>query len=149
RVFEFWDKDKGEVIWLAPGTADIILDRVDDPLRLPDFFPRPEPLFATTTNDQRIPIPDYIQYQDQCREIDRLTARIDKLTRALKVAGVYAGDEKQTLQQLLDEGTENRLIPVGDTQQWVDKGGIKGIIEWLPIQQIAETLIQLHNARDK
>src|SRR6185437_2524689 len=38
-VYEFWDKARGEVIWLAPGTPDLILDRVDDPLRLPDFFP--------------------------------------------------------------------------------------------------------------
>lgn len=148
-VREYWDKAKKQVIWIPPGTPDLVLDKCDDPLRLPDFFPGPDPLLATTTNDKRIPVPDYIEYQDQARELDRLTGRIDKLTKALKVAGVYAGEEKKVLQQLVDEGTENRLIPVGDYGQWADKGGMRGIIEWFPIQQVAETLIQLYNARDR
>ncbi len=149
QVHEIWDRTRSEVVWLAPGTPDVILDRRDDPLRLPGFFPSPDPLRSTTTTNKRIPVADYIEYQDQARELDRLTARIDKLTRALKVSGVYAGDEKAVLQQLIDEGTENRLIPVGDSAAWADKGGMKGIIEWMPIQQIAETLIQLYNARDR
>lgn len=149
QVWEIWDKAQREVIWIAPGTPDLVLDKVEDPLRLPGFFPNPDPLFATMTNDKRIPIPDFIEYQDQAREMDRLTGRIDRLTRALKVSGVYAGDEKQTLQQLLDEGTENRLIPVADWAAMQDKGGLKGCIEWVPIEQIAMTLIQLYNARDR
>jgi hypothetical protein len=149
QVHEIWDRSRNQVVWLAPGTPDLILDKRDDPLRLPDFFPNPDPLRSTTTTNKRTPVADYIEYQDQARELDRLTARIDRLVRALKVSGVYAGDEKQVLQQLVDEGTENRLIPVGDSQAWADKGGMKGIIEWMPIEQVAQTLIQLYNARDR
>jgi hypothetical protein len=148
-VHEYWDKAKKRVIWLAPGTDDIILDEQDDPLELPYFFPNPDPLLANATNDKRIPVPDYVQYLDQARELDKITARIDKLTTALKISGVYPGEEKQVLQQLIDEGTENRLIPVQDWQNWSDKGGLGQMIQWLPIQQIAETLIQLYAARDK
>lgn len=148
-VYEFWDKDQQKVIWLAPGTPDLILDQQDDPLRLPGFFPNPDPLLANVTTDKRVPVPDYIEYQDQARELDRLTARIDKLQGALQVKGLYPGEEKSNLQQLIDEGTENRLIPVHDWQRLLDKGGIKDIIQWMPIQQIAECLIQLYNARDR
>jgi hypothetical protein len=148
-VHEVWDKIKLEAVWYAPGTPDLILDTRADPLKLPDFFPNPDPLRSTTTNDKRTPVADYSEYQDQARELDTLTARIDRLTRALKVSGVYAGEEKQVLQQLVDEGTENRLIPVGDAMAWADKGGLSKIIEWMPIQQVAETLIQLYNARDR
>jgi hypothetical protein len=148
-INEYWDRDKKQVVWLAPNTPDLILDTQDDPLNLPGFFPNPDPLLANPTNDKRIPVPDYIQYQDQARELDRLTARIDKLQAALQVKGFYPGEEKQALSQLIDEGTENRLIPIHDWQRLVDKGGIKDIIQWLPIQQIAETLIQLYNARDR
>jgi len=148
-VYEIWDKVKKEVVWLAPGTEDVILDKLDDPLRLPNFFPGPDPLLATTSNENRIPIPDFIQYQDQARELDTLTARIDRLTRALKVSGVYPGEDKQVLQQLIDEGTENRLIPVEDWAGFSDKGGLKAFIQWMPVEQIAQTLIQLYQARDK
>src|SRR5262249_37886465 len=142
-VREYWDKAKRQVVWIAPGTSDMVLDEIDDPLRLPDFFPNPDPLLATTTNDKRIPVPDYVEYQDQARELDAITGRIDKLVTALKVAGVYPGEEKAVLQQLIDSGTENKLIPVHDWQNWSDRGGMKTFIEWLPIEQIAQTLIQL------
>jgi hypothetical protein len=148
-IHEYWDREKKRVIWIAPGTPNLVLDQLDDPLRLPGFFPNASPLLANKTNDKRIPVPDYIQYQDQARELDRITARIDKLQGALQVKGFYPGEEKQALSQLIDEGTENRLIPVHDWQRLVDKGGIKDIIQWMPIQQIAECLIQLYNARDR
>lgn len=148
-VHEYWDKVKKQVVWLAPGTPDLILDVLDDPLELPDFFPNPDPLLATTTTDRRTPVPDYVEYQDQANELDRLTFRIDRLTQALKVSGVYAGEQKQVLQQLIDAGTENKLIPVEDWSHFMDKGGLAGMIHWVPIQQIAQTLIQLYDARDR
>lgn len=149
EVFEFWDKTKGRVVWLAPGTPDLILDNIEDPLKLPSFYPSPNPLLATTTTDKRIPVPDYAEYQDQADELDTLTARIDTLTRALKVSGIYPGQQKQVLQQLVDEGTENKLIPVEDWAAFTDKGGLAGFIQWMPIKEVADTLIQLYAARDK
>lgn len=148
-VHEVWDKSKLRVIWYAPATPDLILDEVDDPLGLPGFFPSPNPLFGTTTNNKRIPVPDFIEYQDQAIELDNLTGRIDKLTQALKVSGVYPGSSKQVLQQLIDQGTENRLIPVEDWMAFVDKGGLANMIQWMPIKEIAETLIRLYDARDR
>ncbi len=148
-VHEVWDKARKRVVWYAPGTPDLILDTQDDPLRLPGFFPNPDPLLATTTNDKRIPVPDFVEYQDQAHELDLITARIDRLTRALKVSGIYPGEEKALLQQLIDDGSENRLIPVADWPAFVDKGSLANMIQWMPVQQIAETLIQLYNARDK
>lgn len=149
QVFEFWDKTKGRVIWLAPGTPDVILDDIEDPLKLPDFFPSPDPLLATTTTDKRIPVPDYTEYQDQADELDTLTARIDTLTRALKVSGIYPASIKQSLQQLVGNGTENMLIPIEDWTAFSDKGGLSNAIQWMPIKEVADTLIQLYAARDK
>lgn len=149
QVFEFWDKTKGRVVWLAPGTPDLILDNIEDPLKLPDFYPSPDPLLATTTTDKRIPVPDYTEYQDQADELDNLTARIDTLTRALKVSGIYPGQQKQVLQQLISSGTENMLVPVEDWAAFNDKGGLQNFIQWMPIKEVADTLIQLYAAREK
>ena len=148
-IHEYWNKLDKSVTWIAPGTPDMVADKIDDPLGLPEFFPSADPLLATTTTDKRIPVPDYIEYQDQAQELDRLTARIDTLVRALKVSGIYPGEQKQTLQQLVDAGTENRLIPVLDWVPFADKGGLQNFIQFMPIKEIAETLIQLYNARDR
>lgn len=147
-VHEYWDKVKKQVIWLAPGTPDLILDSQDDPLKLPDFFPSPDPCFATMTNDRRIPVPDYVEYQDQARELDTLSGRIDVLTRALAVKGVYPGENKQALQNLMD-ATENQLVPILDWMAFAQNGQLKDMIQYLPIEQIAQALIQLYNARDR
>lgn len=147
-VHEYWDKTKKQVIWLAPGTPDLILDQTDDPLKLIGFFPSPNPCLATTTNDKRIPVPDYIEYQDQARELDTLTARIDNLVKACKVVGFYPGENKQVLQQVFDEGMENKLVPVEDWA-FFGEGKQAGGIQWVPIEQVAGVLVQLYNARDR
>jgi hypothetical protein len=149
-VWEIWDREEKKVVWIAPSTPDLILDEVDDPLELPGFFPQPEPLQATMTNDRRPPVSDYCIVYDQYMALDETTRRIGLLTRALKVAGVYAGDEKAIIQQLLDSGMENKLIPVKNWAQFMtDKGGLEKLIVWLPIDVISKVLIQLYDVRDK
>lgn len=147
-VHEYWDKEKQQVVWLAPGTPDLILDKQDDPLQLQGFYPSPNPALATTTNDKRIPVPDFIEYQDQAKELDNLTARIDTLVKACKVVGFYPGENKQVLQQVFDDGMENKMIPIEDWQFFTD-GKPGGGITWVPIEQVAGVLVQLYNARDR
>lgn len=149
-VWELWDKGKKETVWIAPGYGEGPLDTIEDPLELADFMPSPKPLTATTTNDQFDPVADYLEYQDQAEELDILTTRIDKLVRSCRLAGVYAASERNTLQQLVDEGNENKLIPVEDWQTFAaSKGGLAGMIQWIPIKDIAAVLLTLYDARDR
>ena len=112
-IYEIWDKAEKKALWIHKAMPDV-LDEVDDPLGLKDFFPCPEPIYATISNNNLIPSPDYLQYQDQACELDLLTARIAAITKAIKVAGVY-DSSAQGIDRLLSEGTENKLIPVS---QW-------------------------------
>lgn len=146
-IYEIWDKNKKRVYWLHKEHSDI-LDEKDDPLRLPDFFPCPRPLLATTANDSIIPVPDYAEYQDQAVELDELTTRISSITRAIKVAGVYDASAPG-VERLLAEGIENKLIPIEQWAVFGEKGGLKGVMDLLPVQEIAQTLLTLYEARDK
>lgn len=149
-VWEIWDKGKKQVVWVASAHEAEPLDTIDDPLRLKGFLPMPKPLYATTTTDKQEPVADYVEYQDQAEELDVLTARIDRLVRACRLAGVYAASERSTLQQLVDEASENKLIPVPDWQTFAQsKGGLANVIQWLPIKDIAAVLMVLYDARDK
>jgi len=110
----------------------------------------PKPLLATTTNDKMVPVPDFALYQDQADALDVIEQRIDKLTRALRVAGVYAASEKATLEHLLHEETDNRLIPVEDWAMFAQqKGGLEGAIIWLPIETIAKVLASLYEQHER
>lgn len=146
-IYEIWDKEEREVLWLAKGVPDF-LDRQDDPLKLKGFFPCPKPLFATIANDNLVPVAYYIQYQDQARELDELTARIESITKAIRVAGVYDSSAKG-LQSLLTDSSDNKLIAVESWAAHAEKGGLKGIIDFLPMQEIVQTLLSLYDARER
>lgn len=146
-VFEIWDKTDKKVRFIANGYDDICKED-DDPLKLEGFWPCPRPLYGTLTNDTLIPVPDFVEYQDQALEIDDLTQRIAKLTSALKVAGGYDASAP-ALQRLLTEDCENELIAVNSWAAFAEKGGLQGAISFLPIKETADVLLQLYDAREK
>lgn len=145
-IYEIWDKAKKQVLWLHKDMSEVI-EKVDDPLGLKDFFPCPEPIYSTLANDNLIPTPDYVQYQDQAMELDSLTARINAITKAVKVAGVYDASAKG-IDRMLSEGVENTLIPVDQFSVMGDGNGLKGVVSYLPMMEIMQTLQGLYQARE-
>lgn len=146
-VYEVWDKTKKEVVWICKDFAEE-LDQRPDPLKLRKFFPCPKPLYATLTNDSLEPVPDFVLYQDQLNDLDELTARISMVTKSLKVAGCYDASAP-ALSRILNEGVENTLIPVDSWSVFAEKGGLKGTMELLPLQDIAAALLDMYQAREK
>lgn len=145
-VWEIWDKSSKSVIWVAEG-CQTVLDEKPDPLELDGFFPCPKPLFATLTTDSLVPVADFMLYQDQADEIDTLTERIGKLTEACKVVGVYDGSQTG-IARMLQEGVDNRLIPVDTWAAFGERGGLKGTIDFLPLDMVVNALGQLYQARE-
>jgi hypothetical protein len=149
-IYEVVDKAAAKTIWLSKTMEDKkALDCKDNPLQIEGVFPCPRPLFATTTNDKMLPVPDYTYYEDQLKELDDLTSRVRLLTKAIRVAGVY--DASQGKLASLIEGTiaENKLVPVDNWAMFADKGGIKGSIDFLPIKEIAEVIAYLVDQRER
>jgi hypothetical protein len=144
KICELWDKESGKVYWFSKNSRNIIDER-EDPLGLEGFFPCSIPLYSTLTSDSLIPIPDYVLYQDQATELDIIADRIDGLIKALRVRGVYDASQP-ALQRLLTEGDNNTLIPVDKWMAFSEKGGLQGSIQLLPLEVIAQTLINLYAA---
>lgn len=147
KVCELWDKENGKAVWFYKGGTELT-DVRDDPLGLEGFFPCPRPLYSTITSDTLIPVADFVLYQDQARELDILTDRIDGLIKALRVRGVYDASVTE-LQRLLTEGDNNTLIPIQKWMAFSEKGGLKGAIDILPVDMIAKTLIDAYKAHDE
>ena len=145
KICELWDQVSGKVYWFSKN-YDKILDERDDPLELEGFFPCARPLYATTTSDNLVPIPDFVLYQDQANELDILSDRIDGLVKALRVRGIYDASQP-ALQRLLTEGDNNTLIPTDKWAAFSEKGGLKGTIDLLPLDTIATALLQCYQAR--
>lgn len=146
KVAEIWNKRTGTVCWIAKGYPHA-LDEQADPLELEGFFPCPRPLFATTTTDSLIPVPDYCEYQDQAEELDTLTQRISVVTKAIKTNGVYNAEFK-SVKRLLTEGVDNTLEPVDNWAAFAEKGGLKGALDMLNTDPMVKALQELFIARD-
>lgn len=144
-VYEIWDKQERECCWIIKNCPKE-LDRKDDPLKLEGFFPCPPPLYANLAPDELIPTPNFIYYADQASEIDELSTRITAIGKALKVCGIY-DSSAPGLDRLLAEGVENQLIPIDGWMALKEKGGIEGVMQLLPLKDIAEALGNLREQR--
>jgi hypothetical protein len=146
-IYEIWDKATGQVIWLSKSMGKI-LDTRDDPLKLENFWPCPKPMFSTLTTDSLIPVPDFVLYQDQARQLDTLADRIDGFINALKVRGVYDAAEP-SLARLFTEGDNNALLPVKNYGAFSEKGGLQGAINLVDIAPIAQGLNMAYQAMEQ
>jgi hypothetical protein len=139
EIWEIWDKITKQVFWWVDGHPRI-LKSVEDPLELEGFYPAPPFFIANVTTMEYVPKNDYTFAASLYREIDRLEERIALLTMAIRVAGVYDKKAGQDVGRLVNETAENKLIPVDSWAAFQERGGIKGSMEFLPIEDIASVL---------
>jgi len=144
EIWEIWDKKTKKVRWLNAST---MLDSMDDPLKLKNFFRSPAFLMANATTKLYRPVADFYLCQDLYNEIDELQTRISCITEAVKVVGVY-DSTAEGLKRMLSEGAENDLIPVENWAMFAEKGGLKGSVDWFPLEAVVNTLSKLEQVRD-
>ena len=126
---------------------DTLCDEQEDPLELDGFYPAPQPMAANVTTSLFVPKPDYCMAQDLYNEIDTLESRIGNITRAVKVVGVYDKNIGE-IQRMLKEGAESDLIPVDNWAMLAEKGGLKGVVDWYPVENVVGVLGQLVELRN-
>lgn len=148
RVWEIWDKEKKQVLFIATGYCDAPLKVEDDPLGLTGFWPIPRPLMAVDTSDTLCPIPPYRMYKDQAEELSRITRRITALIQMLKVRGVRDGQIGEF--DDIAEADDGDLVPMQDaTALYAQAGGLEKAIWLMPIDMIQNVLSGLYLQRDQ
>jgi hypothetical protein len=145
EVWEIWDKERRCTFWWSKEPQKI-LDKKADLLELEGFWPCPEPMLANCTTAMLLPQPDFKLAQDLYNDIDDLQSRINVITDALRVVGVY-DESAEGVKRIFTEGTENDLIPVKNWARLKEGGGLDGSIEWVPIVEIANVLDKLVQQR--
>lgn len=148
-IYEIWDKQKRQVIWKAKesenSTVGAILKIEDDPLNLSEFYPIPKPLYSLETTNSLVPSPDYLQYEDQALELDRVTNRINNLYEVLRFRGAY-DDSIAGLAKILSL-PDNEFMPVEVGTQILERGGLEKAIWTIPIEKIGEIIAGLFQQR--
>lgn len=144
-VYEVWHRPDKKVYWLCREIPHKFLKVSEDPLHISGFFPCPKPIFATQTNDSIIPVPDYCLIKEMLNELNGITGRMRLVMQALKVSGAY-DKSFPDLYNILNKDVT--LVAVSDFQKLKDCGGIRGIIDFAPIEQYILALEQLSVRRE-
>ena len=147
EIWEAWDRESKEVVWFSEGYKEGPLSQESDVLHLKDFFPCPTPLLATTTTDSNYPTPDYKIYENLADEIDYVTKRLQAMAECIRLVGAIAKQYSKDVKNMLDL-KDGELWPVDAYAQLVEKGGLKGVIDWLPFDQCANAIPVLSAYRD-
>ena len=140
-IYEIWDKKNKTVIFLAEGETDI-LEEIDDPLELLDFFPNPCPMMMNLPSDELIPQPDYDYIESYDVEINRLQIRRMGILEQIRASGAYDSGMPELKQMF--ENADGEYTAVANLFQRISSvGGGEGVFYHLPLQEKAAVLQSL------
>lgn len=90
EVWEIWDKRTNTITFWTSGYQDDILNEKEDAYKLKNFFNIPRPLGVDSGfDDVNQPIPDYKYYEEQAKELDRISNRIMAILPYISMGGGY------------------------------------------------------------
>lgn len=147
EVWEIWDKDQRRVLFIAPCYDKQPALVVPDPLNLREFFCCPRPAYAIKNTRTLVPVPIYRLYEEQAKELDKVSARINKIVDAMKVRGAYSANLGEVANILA--AAENEMVPVANISEIANVGGLDKAIWMMPIDKLKAVLDGLYVARDQ
>lgn len=155
KVWEIWDRSTRHVYYFSEGFPQTLggpenpeSGRMEDPLGLPGFFPCPRPMMANLTTKRFVPCPDYKLVRSLLGQIDMVQSRLALLEEAVRVAGAY-DKEFPDLERIVKDTGFNELIPVANYRALAERGGLTGVVEWFPLEQVVNSMTVLEGRLEK
>ena len=148
-VYQIWDKSGGKVVrYISPAYHDGYLKVEDDPLGITGFYNCPSPLQFIEKSNDLLPTAMYKLYENQAKELNNLTRRLQKVVSALKVRGAYDGSLGNEIESILKED-DNALIPTDKASSLIGEGGLDKAIWFMPLQELMQVAEKLVAAREQ
>lgn len=145
EVWEIWDRQRKEVLYVTDDYEDFLEDPKDDPYGLPGFYPCPPFMLGTVGPDDLYPVPDYIQLRPLILQLHAFAKRLKRLIKATQAVGVF----DNTIDELGDlnlDAVDGDFIGVSNFAQIMNKGGLNQIVQFFPTDQIAKTVTLMFSA---
>lgn len=143
-VYEIWDKETKKIYYVSPECKEKFLRFDEDKFNIEGFFPMPKPIATTLTNNSIVPIPDYTEIKSLLDELDGVNNRMRLIMQAIKVSGVYDNSVSE-LENIFNK--DITLVGMAEFERLKGAGGIKGCIDFIPIDQYVSCLQVLAERR--
>lgn len=147
EVYEIQDLQSKTKIWISEGYPKGPLEVAEDTLGLEGFFSCPKPLTATTRTDSNYPTADFVIYEKLAEEVDYVTKRISGLVECIRFVGAAAASMNAELKNILSL-RDGQIMPVENWALFSEKGGLTGVIDWLPFEKAVQAIEPLMGYRD-
>ena len=144
-VLEIWVRETGKVLWWSSCYTDDVMDEIDDPLSLEEFYPMPRPLLATTKGRRLTPRPDIRYYEQRAEECQIASDKMREILNIIAVAGLIPASTSETFKDLFSG--KSQLIPVTAWVGLLQKGNVADLVQWLPLQPMIAALQALEQIR--
>jgi hypothetical protein len=150
RVWDVWVKDARQVFRYVEGYPKVLVPvgvEVEanggqpDPLGLEGFFPCPKPLLGNVTTSKLVPKTDWALHKELYSDVNDLAERIHLLEDAIGVKGAYNSTTPELSRLVKERG--NVLVPVANWAALAEKGGMRGSIDWFPLEQVVSAIVTL------
>jgi hypothetical protein len=147
-IYQIWDKDGGRKIrYVAEQYKDAFLKVEDDPLQLTGFFNCPKPIQFIEKSNDLTPTPPYVLYENQAKELNNITRRINKIVSAIKARGIYDSELGEDIADLM-KADDNELVPSDKSASLAAEKGLANAIWFMPVDMLVTVLRELLSARE-
>lgn len=148
-IYQIWDREGGKKVrYISAQYPDGFLKVIDDPLQLTGFFNCPKPLMFLDKSNDLLPVAIYVLYENQAKELNRLTTRINRIVEALKARGVYDSELGDDLKSLMS-ADDNALVPSDKSSSLAAEKGLQNAIWFMPLDVLIGVLEKLYIARSQ
>lgn len=145
-IYQIWDKEHKKVRYISASYQDSQLKEIDDPLGLTGFFNCPKPMMFMEKSNDLVPTALYVLYENQAKELNRLTTRINHIVEAIKAKAVYDAELGDDIKNLV-EADDNAFVPADKSSSLAAEKGLQNAIWFMPVEQLVNVLNQLYQAR--
>lgn len=165
KVFEYWDEYEPDILWIAENGSEFIKPRnylmptdeeydAEEPKNglydLEGFFPTPDPLIMNAPTDGFWPVPEYYQLVEILEDIHTIFSRMVAMTTAIRSRLLF-DNSIEGLQAALNEATAGDAFGIDNlARSLAENGGtLKGVVQYIPVDEMIEGLNQLYTALDQ
>lgn len=148
-VYELWRRSDKKRLFLCDYVDACCLKEEDDPLKLEGFFPSPKPLQFVRRTTSTLPVPLYNLYREQANELNQVTDRITRLTKAIRVRGAYSASKPELADIFADGALENALVPMQTNMPMENGMSLDRYIWMVPVEKLIIVLRELLTVREQ
>lgn len=140
EVWEIWDKENRMVHFITTGGDGFVLDTIEDPYNLKNFFPIPQCMGLNDSLCSLMPIPLYRHYKGLAEDLEKIHNRISALVDQLRFTGLYTSLAEQKDVENLMNGDDGEFSAIQTTANIDDA---RKLVLFKPIVEIANTIASL------